>query len=28
VANNIVIDGVPTTTFNCICLDVIPTAAS
>jgi len=27
VANNIVIDGVPTTTFNCICLGVIPTAA-
>jgi hypothetical protein len=24
VANNIVIDGVPTTTFNCICLEVIP----
>ena len=28
VANNIIIDGVPTTTFNCICLDVIPTAAT
>lgn len=25
VASNIVIDGVPTTTFNCICLEVIPT---
>jgi hypothetical protein len=25
VANNIVIDGVPTTSFNCICLEVIPT---
>ncbi|MGW6915296.1 hypothetical protein ACWGB8_15980 [Kitasatospora sp. NPDC054939] len=24
VANTIVIDGVPTTTFNCICLDVVP----
>jgi hypothetical protein len=24
VANNIVIDGVPTTTFNCICLEAIP----
>ena len=28
VANNIVIDGVPTTTFNWICLDLTPTAAS
>jgi hypothetical protein len=27
VANNIVIDGVPTTTFNCICLEVIPANA-
>jgi hypothetical protein len=27
-ANNIVIDGVPTTTFNCICLDLAPTANS
>lgn len=27
VANNIVIDGVPTTTFNCICLEVIPASA-
>jgi hypothetical protein len=27
VANNIVIDGVPTTTFNCVCLDVAPTAS-
>ena len=25
VANNIVIDGVPTTTFNCICLEAITT---
>jgi hypothetical protein len=28
VANNIVIDGVPTTTFNCICLEAIPTAST
>lgn len=27
VANNIVIDGVPTTTFNCVCLEVVPTAS-
>ena len=27
VANNVVIDGVPTTTFNCICLDLEPTSA-
>jgi type VI protein secretion system component Hcp len=27
VASNTVIDGVPTTTFNCICLDLNPTAA-
>jgi hypothetical protein len=27
VASNIVIDGVPTTTFNCICLEINPTAA-
>ncbi|WEO99778.1 hypothetical protein A6P39_040240 [Streptomyces sp. FXJ1.172] len=27
VANTIVIDGVPTTTFNCICLEVIATSA-
>ena len=27
VASTIVIDGVPTTTFNCICLEVIPTKA-
>jgi len=27
VANNMVIDGVPTTTFNCICLDLTPTPA-
>ena len=27
VASNIVIDGVPTTTFNCMCLEVIPTNA-
>lgn len=27
VANNMVIDGVPTTTFNCVCLEVIPTKA-
>lgn len=27
VANNIVIDGVPTTTFNCVCLDVDTTPA-
>ena len=26
VANTIVIDGVPTTTFNCICLQAIPTS--
>ncbi|MFD3565994.1 hypothetical protein [Streptomyces sp. NPDC058667] len=26
-ASTIVIDGVPTTTFNCICLEVIPTSA-
>jgi hypothetical protein len=26
VANTIVIDGVPTTTFNCICLQLVPTA--
>ena len=27
VANTIVIDGVPTTTFNCICLQAVPTNA-
>jgi len=28
VANNIVIDGVPTTSFNCICLQATPKAAT
>jgi hypothetical protein len=27
IANSVVIDGVPTTTFTCICLEVLPTAA-
>jgi hypothetical protein len=28
VANTVVINDVPTTTFNCVCLEVLPTAAT